>query len=139
MDKALRDKGLAVRKQWLGAEYVDNSMKNADSFNAPFQDVLNEYCWGMAWTDERLPHKTRSIMNICILAATNRMHEWELHFGAAYKNGVTKDELQALNADLIEVLIAMHDRIDEKLDELEAVEGGDEEEDDDDDVEDDED
>ena len=96
MDKALRDKGLAVRRAWLGAEYVDNSMKNADPFNAPFQDVLNEYCWGMAWTDERLSHKTRSIMNICILAATNRMHEWELHFTAAVRNGIPREQLQAI-------------------------------------------
>jgi hypothetical protein len=56
---------------------------------------------------------------------------------------MTKGELQALNADLIEMLIAMRDRIDEKLDELEAIEDGDEEDDeeddDDDNVEDDED
>ena len=96
MDKTLRDKGMAVRREWLGADYVDNNMKTADSFNGPFQDIVNEYCWGMAWTDERLPRKTRAIMNICILACTNRMHEWELHFTAAYKNGVTKDELQAI-------------------------------------------
>jgi 4-carboxymuconolactone decarboxylase len=96
MDKTLRDKGLQVRREWLGAEYVDASMKGADDFNRPYQEVLNEYCWGMAWTDERLPRKTRSIMNLCMLAALNRMHEWELHFKAAYRNGVSKDELQAI-------------------------------------------
>jgi 4-carboxymuconolactone decarboxylase len=96
MDKDLRDKGLAQRRAWLGADYVDKSMSTADSFNKPYQDILNEYCWGMVWTDERLPKKTRSIMNICMLAALNRMHEWELHFGAAVRNGVTRDELQAI-------------------------------------------
>ena len=96
MYKTLRDKGMAVRREWLGADYVDNNMKNADAFNRPFQDMLNEHCWGWAWTDERLPRKTRSIMNLCMLAALNRMHEWELHFKAGYQNGVSKDELQAI-------------------------------------------
>ena len=43
---------------------------------------------------------------------------------------MTKEELQALNVELIEMLIAVRDRINEKLDELDAVEDGDEEEDD---------
>lgn len=42
---------------------------------------------------------------------------------------MTKDELQALNAELIEMLVAMRDQIDEKLDELAAVEDDDEDED----------
>jgi 4-carboxymuconolactone decarboxylase len=96
MDKALQAKGMAMRKSVLGAEYVDNAMKNVDDFNRPFQDLLNEYCWGFAWTDERLPKKTRSIMNLCMLAALNRMHEWELHFKGAMNNGCTRDELQAI-------------------------------------------
>jgi 4-carboxymuconolactone decarboxylase len=96
MDKNMRDKGLAVRRQWLGPEYVDNNMKNADAFALPYQEFVNEYCWGVAWTDERIPHRQRSIMNICILAAMNRMHEWELHFTAAVKNGIPRDELQAI-------------------------------------------
>lgn len=96
MDKALRDKGLATRKAVLGEEYVNKSLASADDFNRPFQEILNEYCWGLAWGDERLPHKTRSIMNLCMLACLNRMHEWELHLNGALRNGVTKDEIQAI-------------------------------------------
>jgi 4-carboxymuconolactone decarboxylase len=96
VDKKLADAGMKVRKEVLGADYVDNSMKNADAFNGPFQEILNEYCWGMAWTDERLTRKTRSIMNLCLLAALGRMHEWELHFRGAINNGCTRDELQAI-------------------------------------------
>ena len=96
MDKTLWEKGLAKRKAVLGAAYVDKSMSTADDFNKPFQDILNEYCWGLVWTDERLPPKTRSIMNVCMLACLNRMHEWELHFKGALNNGVTRDELQAI-------------------------------------------
>lgn len=31
-----------------------------------------------------------------MMAALNRMHEWELHFRGAIKNGVTRDELKAI-------------------------------------------
>lgn len=96
MDKELREKGLANRKAVLGEDYVNKNMAAADSFNGPFQDILNEYCWGMIWSDERLPRKTRSIMNLCILACINRMHEWELHLKGALTNGVSKDEIQAV-------------------------------------------
>ena len=57
MDKALRDNGLANRKAVLGEDYVNKSMAAADAFNGPFQEILNEYCWGMIWSDERLPRK----------------------------------------------------------------------------------
>ena len=55
MDKALRDKGLANRKAVLGEAYVEQAIAAADPFNAPFQEILNEYCWGLVWGDERLP------------------------------------------------------------------------------------
>ena len=96
MDKPLWDKGLAKRKAVLGAEYVDKSMASADAFNKPFQDMLNEYCWGGVWGDERIPEKTRSMMNLTMIASLNRMEEWELHFKGAVRNGVTKDEMQAI-------------------------------------------
>ena len=96
MDQTLRDKGLANRKEVLGEEYVNKSMAAADSFNGPFQEILNEYCWGLIWSDERLPKKTRSMLNLVMLACLNRMHEWELHLKGALRNGVSKDEIQAI-------------------------------------------
>ena len=96
MDQALRDKGIANRKAVLGEDYVNKAMASADDFNKPFQDILNEYCWGLVWSDERLPRKTRSMLNLVMLACLNRMHEWELHLKGALRNGVTKDEIQAI-------------------------------------------
>ena len=61
MDKKMHDKGLEVRKAVLGEAYVNNALKNVDSFNKPFQDLLNEYCWGSVWGREELPRKTRSM------------------------------------------------------------------------------
>ena len=96
VDKALRDKGLAIRKAVLGEEYVNRAAAAADEFNGPFQEILNEYCWGLVWSDERLPKKTRSMLNLVMLACLNRMHEWELHLRGALRNGVSKEEIQAI-------------------------------------------
>jgi 4-carboxymuconolactone decarboxylase len=96
VDKERFDKGLAVRREVLGAEYVDRSLANASAFSRPFQELLTEYCWGAVWGDDTLDRRTRSIINVAMLAALNRMHEWELHFRAALTNGVTREELRAL-------------------------------------------
>ena len=96
MDKERFDKGLNIRKDVLGAEYVENSLANAPEFAQDFQELLTEYCWGAAWGDDTLDRKTRSIINVSMIAALNRMHEWELHFKGAMKNGVSRDELKAI-------------------------------------------
>jgi 4-carboxymuconolactone decarboxylase len=95
MDEALRKSGEAVRRKVLGDDYVDRAINGADSFSAPFQDVLNEYCWGTAWTDGGLDLKQRSLLNLGMLAALNRMHEFGIHFRGAIRNGLTDDELRA--------------------------------------------
>ena len=84
MDQQRYDKGLAIRKEVLGAEYVDTALANAGEFAGEFQELLTEYCWGGVWGDETL------------LAALNRMHEWGLHFRGAVNNGVSRDELRAI-------------------------------------------
>ena len=96
MDKALFDKGLATRRDVLGKEYVDNALANAGEFAQEVQELLTEYCWGAVWGDETLDRKTRSMLNVVMLAALNRMHEWELHFRGAIVNGVSRDELKAI-------------------------------------------
>ena len=96
MDKERFDKGLAIRKEVLGAEYVERSLAGADDFNRGFQELLTEYCWGAVWGDDTLNKKQRSMLNVAMIAALNRMHEWELHFRGAIQNGLTKDELKAI-------------------------------------------
>jgi 4-carboxymuconolactone decarboxylase len=96
VDEERFEKGLAKRKAVLGAEHVERSLAHADEFNRPFQELVTEYCWGFAWGDERLDPKTRSMLNLAMIAALNRMHEWELHLKGAVTNGVTRDEIQAI-------------------------------------------
>ncbi|MBX9973574.1 4-carboxymuconolactone decarboxylase [Cytobacillus firmus] len=90
------DDGLQVRREVLGAEYVDNSIKNATSFTKPLQELVTEYCWGEIWTREGLPKKTRSMINLAMLTALNRPHELKLHLRGAINNGVTKEEIQEI-------------------------------------------
>jgi 4-carboxymuconolactone decarboxylase len=96
MDKELQRRGEAVRRQVLGDEYVDNALKNAGDFAAPFQELLNEYCWGQCWTDDALTLKQRSLLNLGMLAALGRMHEFQIHFRGAIRNGLTDEELRAV-------------------------------------------
>lgn len=90
----LFETGLAVRREVLGADYVDRSLKSADDFNRPFQELVTEYCWGAVWARPGLPRKTRSIVNLAMLTALNRPQELELHVRGALNNGVTREEIQ---------------------------------------------
>ena len=94
MDKTVYDKGMAVRREVLGAEHVDRAVAAADSFNAPMQDLVTEYCWGAVWGREELPRKTRSMLNLAMLTALNREHEFKLHVRGALRNGVSRDEIR---------------------------------------------
>ena len=95
MDETLRKEGEAVRRRVLGDDYVDRATAGADAFSAPLQDLLNEYCWGLGWTDDGLDLKQRSLLNLGMLAASNRMHEFGIHFRGAMRSGLSGRELQA--------------------------------------------
>ena len=94
MNKELFEKGLAIRKSVLGAEYVDKALAAADDFNRPMQELTTEYCWGWCWGREGLDKKTRSIINLAMISALNRPHEVKAHVKGAINNGLTKDEIR---------------------------------------------
>ena len=94
MDKATFEKGLQIRKDTLGAEFVENAFKSADDFNRPMQELVTEYCWGYVWGRETLSRKTRSMLNLAMLTALNRMHEFRVHVRGAVNNGATVEEIR---------------------------------------------
>ncbi len=94
MDKTVYDRGMATRREVLGAEHVDRAVAAADSFDAPMQDLVTEYCWGAIWGREGLSRKTRSMLNLAMLTALNREHEFKLHVRGALRNGVSRDEIR---------------------------------------------
>ena len=89
-------RGLDTRRDVLGKDYVDQSIKNADDFNLPMQELVTEYCWDRVWNRPGLDRKTRSMLNIAMLTALNRPHELRLHVKGAIRNGVTKDEIREI-------------------------------------------
>jgi 4-carboxymuconolactone decarboxylase len=94
MDKARYDKGLEIRSAVLGKDYVEASLRSADDFNRPFQELVTEYCWGAGWGGDALPRNIRSMLNIAMISILNRPHELKLHVKGALRNGVTKEEIR---------------------------------------------
>ena len=94
MNKEAFEKGLKTRREVLGAEYVDNSIKNADAFNMPMQELVTEYCWNEIWNRPGLDRRTRSIINLSMITALNRPHELKLHVRGAINNGLSKEDIQ---------------------------------------------
>ena len=94
MSKEIFERGLAIRKDVLGKEFVEKSFASADDFNMPMQELATEYCWGYVWGREQLDKKTRSMLNLAMIAALNRPHELKLHVGGALRNGVSREEIR---------------------------------------------
>jgi len=97
--KDIFESGLALRREVLGDDYVDRAFALNDEFNAAVQDYVTTHAWGATWArrdadgELTLPKKTRSIMNLAMLAAINRPHELEIHLRGAINNGVSKKEM----------------------------------------------
>ena len=94
--------GLNIRKEVLGEEYVDAAFAKADDFNRDFQEMVTEYCWGGSWGRGVLTKQQRSMLNLGMLAALNRPHEFKLHFLGALTNGVSLKEIREV---LIQIAI----------------------------------
>jgi 4-carboxymuconolactone decarboxylase len=94
MLKELWDQGLSVRKEVLGAEYVERNLRAADDFTMPMQELVTQSCWGWLWGRPNLPRKTRSIVNLALLSALNRPHEFKVHVKGALTNGCTREEIR---------------------------------------------
>ncbi|MBV9747607.1 MAG: carboxymuconolactone decarboxylase family protein [Acetobacteraceae bacterium] len=90
----LFERGLPVRREVLGAEYVDGSIDRANDFMMAFQHITTELCWGYAWTRPGLDRRTRSLLNLAMLTALNAPAELKLHVKGALTNGVTVDEIK---------------------------------------------
>jgi 4-carboxymuconolactone decarboxylase len=89
----LYEQGLAIRREVLGDAYVDAALASADELGRPLQELVTEYCWGGLWGRPGLPRKSRSLVNIGMIAALNRPHELQLHTRGALRNGCTEAEI----------------------------------------------
>jgi len=94
VDKEMFEKGLKIRREVLGAAFVDNAIASADDFNRPLQELVTQYCWGEIWGRPGLDRRTRSIINLAMISALNRPHEVKMHVKGALNNGLTKDDIK---------------------------------------------
>jgi 4-carboxymuconolactone decarboxylase len=90
----LFERGLTLRREVLGAEYVDGSLKNANDFMMAFQHITTEWCWGYAWGRPGLDKKTRSMLNLAMLTALGKSAEIKLHVRGAINNGLSVDDIK---------------------------------------------
>lgn len=94
MSDDLFETGLKIRKAVLGEAYVEKSLGAADDFNRDFQTLVTEYCWGAGWGRSALSLRDKSLLNLVMLGALNRPHEFKLHLKGALTNGCTVEEIK---------------------------------------------
>ena len=93
MDREACERGLEIRREVLGEQYVAQAQSRVDDFTRPFQDLLNGYCWGDIWGRPGLPRKVRSLLNLAMLTALNRTEEFRVHVRGALRNGASREEI----------------------------------------------
>ncbi|MFI0473223.1 alpha/beta fold hydrolase [Halomonas sp. HMF6819] len=85
--------GLETRKEVLGEAHVERSTANANSLDAPFQQMITRLAWGELWSNEDLTRRERSMITTGILAALGR-EELTLHLKTAQRIGLSEAELR---------------------------------------------
>jgi 4-carboxymuconolactone decarboxylase len=89
-------KGEQVRREVLGAERVNATMKDPNDFAYTMMETCTEFAWGQIWTRPAIDRRTRSFMTLAMLAALNRPHEIAVHVRGALNNGLTREEIKEI-------------------------------------------
>jgi 3-oxoadipate enol-lactonase/4-carboxymuconolactone decarboxylase len=92
-EDSAHDRGMQIRREVLGDEYVDAAVGRTTGFTADFQDFITRYAWGEIWARPGLDRKTRSCITLTALVALGHLDELELHVRAAVRNGLTELEI----------------------------------------------
>lgn len=87
------ERGIAVRREVLGAGHVDRATQ-VSAFSTPLQELVTKVCWGDIWSRPGLDRRTRSLLNLAMLTALNRSHELAVHVRGAINNGCSPEEIQ---------------------------------------------
>ncbi|MEI2416480.1 carboxymuconolactone decarboxylase family protein [Orrella sp. JC864] len=93
MSKDLYQRGEEIRREVLGEEYVRNSAANTDAFSEPMRSFAIRNLWGEVWDRPGLDRRSRSLINLAMLAAMDRPAELKIHLRGALNNGVTRQEI----------------------------------------------
>jgi 4-carboxymuconolactone decarboxylase len=93
-DESRFERGIQVRREVLGDSHVDRSLEQATDFTRVVQEYVTASCWGDVWSRPGLDRRTRSLLNLAMLTALNRPHEFSVHVRGALRNGCTEAEIQ---------------------------------------------
>jgi 4-carboxymuconolactone decarboxylase len=88
------ERGMEVRRQVLGDEYVDGAVERTTEFTQAFQDLITRYAWGEIWTRPGLDRRMRSAITLTALIALGHFDELAMHVRAARRNGLGDDEIK---------------------------------------------
>lgn len=93
--QTLYKQGEEIRREVVGNEYVDRSLRNgASEFARPMQELATEAGWGLIWSRPGLDRKTRSLLCVGMLCALNRSTELATHVRGAVNNGASEVEIR---------------------------------------------
>jgi 4-carboxymuconolactone decarboxylase len=88
--------GERIMGELVGADYLERRKKLRNSFNGVLQDYSAEVCFGRVWSREGIDRKQRSIINVAMLIALNRLAQLRTHLEGALNNGCTVAEIQEI-------------------------------------------
>jgi 4-carboxymuconolactone decarboxylase len=94
MNRDLYEAGLTTRRAVIGDAYVDASLAAATDFSIDMQEFVTQYCWGDVWNRPGLSLPQRSMINLAMLTALNRPHEFKVHVRGAINNGLTREQIK---------------------------------------------
>lgn len=95
--------GLATRRKYLGDKWLDAALDNMTEFSREWQKHATNVVWAGSWTRGVLEKQELSLINLAMLAALNRMAEFELHFRVAVTS--TKVPLEKLRELLVHIVV----------------------------------
>ena len=93
-DNVFFDLGLQVRKEVLGAAYVDNTLNQSSDFDREFQRWITSTAWGAIWGRTELSLRDRSLITITQLASLGNLEELALHLRATKNTGLSKSDVK---------------------------------------------
>jgi 4-carboxymuconolactone decarboxylase len=88
------DRGLAMRRQVMGEDFVARAFAGVTDFTAPIQQHITRNAWGETWQRDGLDLKTRSLVTVAMLTALGKQNELKGHVRGALNNGATAQEIQ---------------------------------------------
>ena len=87
------ERGMAIRRQVLGAEHVERAIAATSDLDADFQTWITDAVWGDLWARPGIDLRDRSMVTIAILGALNH-EELELHLRAARNTGLSPEDIK---------------------------------------------